>query len=428
MVKLIEVKEFQNLICNVDYKDDDSYTFIDENTFIELENMILNFNSSTGADAIELFSISSKKYIGKVISAKNYVGIVQMKSGTQLQILPKIEFCDAKETKKVFMKMLRSMKDFPSKIFQDTNLKVDSMNLYEVFINMYIQEVRQLVKKGIKAAYKAVEHNTNYYKGKLVISDHIRNNIVRRDRFFVRYEEYLLDRPENRLIKSTLIKLLGISESLENKKELNQLLGYFEMVNKSHNWAKDFARVVIDRNTKDYENLMRWSKVFLLNKSFSTFSGETSARALLFPMEKVFESYIGRNLKKLLLGTDWEISLQDKGYYLFDNQFALRPDIVMSASDGRKIIIDTKWKLLDNNPKKNYGISQTDMYQMYAYAKKYRSSEIWLLYPMSNGLNYDNIIEYKSEDGVVVRIFFVDVKCVQDSLDLLINSINKKTL
>lgn len=428
MVKLIEVKEFDNLMCNVDYKDDSNYKYLDEKTFAELESMILSYNSTLEADAVEFFSLSSKKYVGKVIRAKNYVGIVQMKSGTQIQILPKIEFCDAAETKRIFMKMLRSMKDFPSKIFQDTNLKVDNMNLYEVFINMYIQEVRQLVKQGIKAAYKAVEQNTNYYKGKLVVSDHIRNNIVRRDRFFVRYEEYLLDRPENRLIKSTLIKLLTISESLENKKEINQLLGHFEMVNRSHNWAKDFARVVNDRNTKDYENLIRWSKVFLFNRSFTTFSGSSSARALLFPMEKVFEAYVGRNLKKLLLETEWEISLQDKGYYLFENQFALRPDVVLSSSDGRKIIMDTKWKSLENNPNRNYGISQSDMYQMYAYAKKYNSNEIWLLYPVNNGLNNKNLIEFRSDDDVVVRLFFIDLLDIQNNLMKLIANIGTDNL
>lgn len=45
---------------------------------------------------------------------------------------------------------------------------------------------------------------------------------------------------------------------------------------------------------------MQWSKVFLMNQSFTTFSGETNARALLFPMEKVFEAYVARNLKQVL--------------------------------------------------------------------------------------------------------------------------------
>jgi 5-methylcytosine-specific restriction enzyme subunit McrC len=105
--------------------------------------------------------------------------------------------------------------------------------------------------------------------------------------------------------------------------------------------------------SKDYGILIQWSKVFLMNQSFTTFSGNTTARALLFPMEKVFEAYVAKNLKRVLGDLNWEISTQDKGYYLFDTpwQFALRPDIVITRDDGSRIIPDTKWKLLSNNPR-----------------------------------------------------------------------------
>ena len=46
--------------------------------------------------------------------------------------------------------MIRSMRNFPSKVFSDANLNIKEMNLYEIFINMYLQEVRQLIKRGIK--------------------------------------------------------------------------------------------------------------------------------------------------------------------------------------------------------------------------------------------------------------------------------------
>ena len=76
------------------------------------------------------------------------------------------------------------------------------------------------------------------------------------------------------------------------------------------------------------------------------------------------------------------ITAQDKGYYLFDEplKFRLRPDIVVRyQNEERTVIMDTKWKMLQPDPGINYGISQTDMYQMYAYAKKYKASQIWLL-------------------------------------------------
>jgi 5-methylcytosine-specific restriction enzyme subunit McrC len=421
--KFLEIQEFDCITCNEDYKESDAFKYLEKEIFEELENFILSFKDNGEAEAVDFLKIGSMRNAGKYIQAKNFVGLIQMKSGFQIQILPKIYFSDANDTKKIFLRMLRSLKDFPSKIFNDAGLKMDRMNLYEIFINMYIQEVRNIVKKGIKSAYLPVENNENYYKGKLVVKEQIRKNSVHKERFFIAYDEFNVNRPENRLIKSTLLKLQNISSNVMNIKELRQLLTNFEMIKPSNNYIKDFFIVVIDRNTKDYEVAMRWSKVFLMNQSFTTFSGNTTARALLFPMEKIFESYVAKYLKKALVGVDCDISLQDKGFYLFDSpkKFALRPDIVITRCDGSRIILDTKWKSLINNPRKNYGISQGDMYQMYAYSKKYKTSEIWLLYPLNENMQSTERIKFKSEveDNVLVSLFFINVANIENSLDKL---------
>ncbi len=425
MKQLLIVKEYDPITYNKEFIRDKYYKYLEHEQFVELENLILTYNTVEESDAIDFFSISSHRNVGKIISAKNFVGIVQMKKGCQIQILPKIANSeDDDKTKRMFLKMLRSMKDFPGKSFNYSNLKVDQMNLYEVFISMYIREVRHLVKRGLKSAYRAVEENTVFYKGKLIFNEQIRNNSAHKERFYVRYDDFNVDRAENRLIKATLIKLIGISESSENIKEMWQLLSGFEMVKASTNYIKDFSKVVLDRNTKDYEDLIMWSKVFLLNKSFTTFSGDTTSRALLFPMERVFEAYVGRNIRRHLMDTNWEVSLQDSGYYLFDNIFALRPDIVLrNFSEDRIIILDTKWKILKSDPDANYGISQSDMYQMYAYAKKYDSKEIWLLYPQNDDVtDFGNII-FNSDSGITLKVFFIDVEKIEDSLDKLLMQI-----
>lgn len=95
-------------------------------------------------------------------------------------------------------------------------------------------------------------------------------------------------------------------------------------------------------------------------------------------------------------------------------QFALRPDIVI-RKDNRTIIFDTKWKRLYKN-EKNYGISQEDMYQMYAYSKKYETSEVWLLYPINEDMRDHSAIEFYSGDNTYVRLFFVDVANIENSL------------
>lgn len=427
MGKPFEVKEFNSIICNSDYKENSSYKYISKKQFENLEAFIREFSGNEeNADALDFMRIGYKRNVGDTITIKNYVGLIQMKDGFQIQVLPKITFDNGDDTgnaktKRVFLSMLRSMKDFPSKVFNDASLKVDRMNLYEIFVNMYLQEVRHLVKRGIKSSYVSQEDNLRYYKGKLVVGQHLRSNLAHKERFYVSFNEFHQDRPENRLVKATLNKLQTITMSAENSKEIRQLLTAFEMVHSSTNYQKDFSKVVIDRNTKDYERLMQWSKVFLMNKSFTTFSGNTTSRALLFPMESVFESYVAQQVKKIFTPDGWDVSSQDKGHYLFmqpRKQFALRPDIVLKK-DGRTIIMDTKWKSLKNNERSNYGISQSDMYQMYAYSKKYETSDIWMLYPMNDEMKSSNSIRFDSGDGTIVNLFFVDVANINENLALL---------
>lgn len=431
MAKLLEVKEFDSITGNVDFENDENFKYLDAAAFQNLIKFIREFSGDDEiADILNFMKISYKRNIGDVITIRNYVGLIQIKNGYQVQVLPKISFGEYndvgnQETKKVFLRMLKSMKNFPSKSFNDASLKVDKMNLYEIFINMYLKEVRQLIKKGIKSAYLRQEDNLSYYRGKLLTSQHLKKNTIHKERFYVAYDEFHPNRSENKLIKATLLKLHQLTTSSENSKEIKQLLTAFEMIKPSKNYTKDFSKITIDRNTKDYEMLLQWSKVFLFNQSFTTFSGRKNSRALLFPMESVFESYIAQQIKKVFGPNDWKISTQDKGYFLFTEpkeQFALRPDIVCQKGD-RIIIMDTKWKNLINNSRVNYGISQSDMYQMYAYSKKYKTSEIWVLYPLNDEMRNHPEIKFESGDGTSVKLHFVDLVNIQRTMEELLTKL-----
>jgi len=134
MNKLLEVREFENITCNIDYREDNCFKYLDKELFAELESFILTFKDNGDAEAIDFFKLGSKRNVGKIIQPKNYVGLIQMKNGFTIQILPKIACSEIENTKKTFLRMLRSLKDFPSKIFNDASLKIDRMNLYEIFI------------------------------------------------------------------------------------------------------------------------------------------------------------------------------------------------------------------------------------------------------------------------------------------------------
>lgn len=434
------VREYDTITCNREYENNSGFRYLGEKHFRELEQFIREYSADEGdSDALEFMKIGYRRNVGDTISFNSNVGIIELPSGYQIEVLPKVSLAaedpDNSLTKRIFLDMLCCLQDFEGKSFGDAALNADRMNLYEIFINMYLQEALGLVKRGIKSSYISQEDNLRYYKGKLLVSDHIKLNAAHKERFFMQYDEYLVNRPENRLVKATLCKLQKISGNYENVKLARQLLSAFEMVEEAVNYEADFAKITLGRDTKEYSLLLQWAKIFLFEKSFTTFSGENAGKALLFPMEEVFEAFVAQHVKSVFEAEshgDLAVTGQDHGHYLFDEprRFQLIPDIVVRGAvngDKRTIILDTKWKRLKPNVT-NYGISRDDMYQMYAYAKKYGTSEIWLLYPLHEEVKDLRPVSFHAvnheQQRVDVNVFFVDLEHYRESIRELYERVN----
>ena len=400
------------------------YQTLPEKTFDALEAFILANTNDTATEAVELLSLSVRRNIGKVITARNYVGLITMSDGTVIEILPKIADGEitVSETKQIFLEMLKTLNDVNFKDFNVSSLHTERLSLLEIFIKMFLDEVTILTKQGLKAAYTPIESNEKFYKGKLLASQNLKHNLVNKERFFVRYDDFNINRPENRLIKSTISFLLKATSDVRNRQLASRLLTYFDKVGFSTNYEGDLSRCFADRSVSHYQKVLSWCRVFLRGNSFTAFAGSEVALALLFPMEKVFESFIAARFRKHL-STGINIRTQDNRYSLFDSPsraFALRPDIVLEF-DGRTIVLDTKWKLLTDSAR-NKGISQSDMYQMYAYSKKYEAEGIVLVYPNSNLINRTNI-SFASDDNVKVSVSFIDLRNVEGSISKLVDEI-----
>jgi len=399
-------------------------TSLPQDTFDALENFVLS-NSTEDADALELMGISARKGVGKIITAKNYVGVITMDDGTTIEILPKIfshKTITEGKVKKLLIDMLKTLRNTPFKSLQSTNVNIDKLSIFEIFIRMFVDEVFYIVKRGLKCDYETIQSNESVFKGKMVFAGQIKHNYAHRERSFVEYDEFNTNRAENKILKSTLSYLYKHTTSLKNKSDIKTLLIAFADVDESQDYKADFNRIIPDRKTADYQTALLWSRVFLMGKSFTSFSGSEVAFALLFPMETLFESYIAAELKKMLGNSGYTLSAQDRTYHLFDEprRFLMKPDIVIkNKALDQVFVMDTKWKVL-SDVKANYGISQADMYQMYAYQKKYTSESVTLLYPLTERVSSDEKIEFLSHDGTIIKVRFVDLFDLKKSLQAII--------
>ncbi len=360
--------------------------------------------------AVEFLKLGRDKK-GDFLQAQNYVGIIQTKSGDSLEILPKIHDNDnggnkeaVENSKRILLRMLKTLKNHPFKNINIANLKSLNLPLLEIFISMFLNEVSKLIKIGIKSDYVVLEDNLKFLKGKLKISEQIRKNIVHKERFYVCYQEFSIDRAENRLIKSTLEFLYRRSKSSRNQRLIREYLFIFDEISSSSDINADFSRLKLNRQTKHYEQALLWSKIFLQNKSFSPYRGSDVAFALLFDMNTLFESYVGNFIKKSFPGT----ILQHSEKHLVENpkSFRLRPDIFLED----KFIADTKWKIV----KSRDDISQADLYQLYAYGKKYNCGRLYLIYPKIDGVKQESM-GFKYDDEMRLEILYFDLE--KDEID-----------
>lgn len=413
MSKPIIAYEFCNLYPAGE-KHNEGDIAVPRKSFDNLWDFILE-NTNSDLDAI--MSVHTRGG-NKFIKTNRYVGTIQTSDGLTIEILPKIyDHSDSKSVKdeiicrKVFLKMLASVQEEKAKSFQTVNLETkDNFPILEYYIANYLNEIEKLLLSGIKKNYSYLEENKEFLKGKLLINKQIKKNSLDKTKFYVRYSKYVDDIPQNRILISTLNKLSKSVRNFNNKAHIYKLQNILSDIPESKNIISDFQVALNSNRTfSAYKTLMEWSLQFLNQKGFTTFSGNHFNQALLFPAERLFESYIAMLFRKH--ARDFVTSAQHSKYYLIDKHndkgfFRLRPDLFLQSDNSDKIsepykciLIDTKWKVINSKLiDKNYLIDIKDMYQLFAYGEKYGqhiesekqievNPKLVLLYPCTKDFN-----------------------------------------
>jgi len=187
------------------------------------------------------------------LKAINYVGVIQTKN-LSLEILPKIYNNEKEdETRHIFIEMLKTLLNINEIQVNKADLSTTkNQNIYEIFIKMFIESVDKLIHKGIKSQYLEKKENQPFLKGKIQFNQHIKQNYIHKERFYVSFDEYMPNRVENRLLKSTISLLLKKTRNYENKKNLRQQLFIFDVVDFSFNHETDIQKVNLHRGMEHY--------------------------------------------------------------------------------------------------------------------------------------------------------------------------------
>ena len=332
------------------------------------------------------------------VQVTSYVGVIRAPDGFQIEVLPKVGKAIGggdKEARQLLIEMLRCLGGFRHVQTDSAKLAATRMPLLEVFIGEFLRAVEHVVKRGLRSDYNARQDNLFALRGKLQVAPHLRQNLCRRDRFFSEHDEFSINRPENRLLHAALRWVLSVTTSQANQQLARELCFVFADVPASEHVAHDFQRVRLDRGMEHYADGLAWARLILEEASPLTGVGGHRAPSLLFPMEAVFEAYVAKHLARQL-ERSFTLKTQARSFSLVRHQgqdwFRLKPDLLVRESAADRLVLDTKWKLLDStkaNGSEKYGLSQADFYQLQAYGQSYLDGQgdVVLIYPKTDAFS-----------------------------------------
>lgn len=323
-----------------------------------------------------------KKTRQKQIIASYYIGVTWLIPGELSAIVePRIDNLDLDQMYAAALSVSSTKEaDYFSECygidFESEPVEVSSnkASLTPLLILHFLSLLNKLVKTGLKKGYVTIDENLkSKIKGKLLISPHLRKNILakRADRNFCRYQEYSADIPENRLLKKALLfarryaqqnKSLGIKAS----SDINKLLCTFENVSDEISISQ-VQKIAKNKLFKLYPETCKIAKMILQNYDYSISnikdeSVSHKVQPYWIDMARLFELYVYGKLNKAYPG---EIVFQAEGFG--KKGFESKADYVKKRNrDNEGIVIDAKYKPRYNN---SDNIALDDVREVCGYAR-----------------------------------------------------------
>ena len=357
------------------------------------------------------------------LQAGQVVGVLSVPSAC-VEILPKIGPAGEPSVRRALTHMLAVAHALPVADAEPAALETQRENLPEILIRSFATRLLAAVRRGLPHRYRLVEDDLRLLRGKLDVRRQLTRHAVSRELLACRYDELSVDTPLNRVLKAAVKRLRSATSSAPNARRLDELTARFDLVGDSPNPLRE--RVRLDRTNSTFHRLHRIARLLLAGDWQSTTTGGNEGFALLFPMNQLFEEFIGRSMKRAL--SPRSVRLQARGRYALNADrgqvFALQPDIVVDED----IVVDAKWKSLMPG-ETTVGVEQSDVYQMLAYERAYRARRLVLVYPWYEGLAAPGVFKrwHVPETRTAFEVVTVDIGAPQSVRSLLQETLGDPT-
>ncbi len=344
-----------------------------------------------------------------------FCGVLRTQQLT-VEILPKIDHGaeSSKAMRGLLVAMLARAGELGSKRVGDADLGHQHNHLLDVFIEDFCNQVKAALRGGAIARYTERTENLSAIRGRLELTEHLRTNAFDHSHLLCRFDQRSIDNPHNRALKAVLRILLAHALSPRTRAMVAAFLHRFDEVGDWRITARDVDALRFDRTIRHWEPVFTRARWLLAGLFPDVRTGDSAGSALLFNMEKLFETVLGLRIRHACQacgGGRLSVELQGPVTNLATSGFQLRPDITIQSGKEVVAIFDAKWKRLEVG-EPNSGVSSADAYQMNAYASRYRCKRLALVYPASFDCPPGHVTEFAlmTEERPMLEVVAVDVR------------------
>ena len=317
--------------------------------------------------------------------------------GCQLEILPKIEAAGERSAaskatlRRRLVHMLAVAHDLTIDAGAMADLGWQKDTLLEILIRLFCGRLADAVRRGMPRQYVAEEDNLPSLRGRLDIMRQFSTLAAQPQRLACHFDELSSDIALNQVMKAAVLKLSRLAQAPDNQRQLRELGFVYGDITPVPPSALRWDRIVLDRTNGRWKEILMLARLLLGDRFQQTSAGDTGGHALLFEMNVLFEAYVAKLTRRALAGTSLRVTTQGgHANCLYEEErgrFRTRPDIIVQRGKEVVLVIDTKWKRIAARiDDAKQGVSQSDVYQLMAYAQLYACNRVMLLYPHHQGL------------------------------------------
>lgn len=373
---------------------------------------LCELNSRFSKAGAALFQVEDRRWL----KLDNYVGVLETPCGTRIEILPKhFEEGDCvQQSRALLRRMIQKSLKLPTREVGPTALQRFDTPLTEWVMGSFLEALDHLLKRGLRFDYQRVEEEQRYLRGQLNTARQMRQPPGRQHFFQINHDIFLPDRPENRLLKTTLDIVCKTTQDPSNWRLSHELRSMLLEIPTSRDTALDFKQWRSDRLMAHYQPVKPWCELIIQQQTPLAIAGRWQGMSLLFPMEKLFERYVAACLRDTL-PSDATLHVERRREFLCVHEgkkvFQMRPDLLITRGQN-SVILDTKWKITGIGPDASYfSLNQSDLYQLFAYGHKYLRGrgEVALIFPKRT-ISDKNIPAFEYSPELRLWIVYFDME------------------